>query len=69
MNIYLQTAPAFSIPGDTSETRLYFHEDIVEPPVELDERGFIAVPRGAGIGVRINNEILKKVTLQTERLR
>lgn len=69
VNIHLQTAPAFSIPGDTSETRLYFHEDIVEPPVELDERGFIAVPRGAGIGVRINNEILKKVTLQTERLR
>jgi o-succinylbenzoate synthase len=69
VNIHLQTAPAFSIPGDTSETRLYFHEDIVEPPIVLDDHGFIAVPAGPGIGVRINHEIFKKLTLQTERLR
>ena len=69
VNIHMQTAPAFTIPGDTSKTSLYFHEDIVEPPVDLDERGFIAVPEGAGIGVRIIDSILKKVTLQTERLR
>jgi len=69
VNIHLQTFPAFTLPGDTSETRLYFHEDIVDPAVVLDERGFIAVPEGPGTGVRINNEILKKLTLQTERLR
>lgn len=69
VNIHLQTSPAFTLPGDTSETRLYFHEDIVEPAVVLDERGFIAVPPGPGTGVRINHEILHKVTLQTERLR
>ena len=69
VNIHLQTSPAFTIPGDTSETRLYFHEDIVEPAVVLDERGFIAVPEGPGTGVRINDAILTKVTLQTERLR
>ncbi|HEV7485864.1 MAG TPA: o-succinylbenzoate synthase [Thermoanaerobaculia bacterium] len=69
VNIHLQTSPSFTLPGDTSETRLYFHEDIVEPAVVLDKRGFIAVPEGPGTGVRINHEILKKVTLQTERLR
>jgi O-succinylbenzoate synthase len=69
VNIHLQTCPAFTLPGDTSETRLYFHEDIIEPAVVLDERGFIAVPEGPGTGVRIKDEILKKVTLQTERLR
>ncbi len=69
VNIHLQTSPSFTVPGDTSETRLYFHEDIVEPAVVLDEHGFIAVPDGAGTGVRINREILKKVTLQSERLR
>ncbi|MEA2236624.1 MAG: o-succinylbenzoate synthase [Thermoanaerobaculia bacterium] len=69
VNIHLQTSPAFTLPGDTSETRLYFHEDIVEPAVVLDERGFIAVPEGPGTGVRINAAILQKVTLQTERLR
>jgi O-succinylbenzoate synthase len=69
VNIHLQTSPSFTVPGDTSETRLYFHEDIVDPAVVLDGRGFIAVPEGPGTGVRINDEILKKVTLQTERLR
>ena len=69
VNIHLQTSPSFTVPGDTSETRLYFHEDIVDPAVVLDQHGFIAVPEGPGTGVRINDEILKKVTLQTDRLR
>lgn len=69
VNIHLQTHPAFTIPGDTSKTSLYFHEDIVDPPVVLDDRGFIAVPSGAGIGVTINDGVLRKVTLSTERLR
>jgi O-succinylbenzoate synthase len=69
VNIHLQTCPSFTLPGDTSETRLYFHEDIVEPAVVLDERGFIAVPEGAGTGVRIKEDVLKRLTLHTERLR
>jgi O-succinylbenzoate synthase len=59
----------FTVPGDTSETRLYFHEDIVDPAVVLDDRGFIAVPEGAGTGVRINEAALEKVMLGRERLR
>ena len=47
-NIHLQTAPGFTLPGDTSETSRYFHEDIVAPPVTLDARGCIAVPPGPG---------------------
>ncbi|MEO8382349.1 MAG: o-succinylbenzoate synthase [Acidobacteriota bacterium] len=69
VNIHLQTAPAFRIPGDTSETRRYFHEDLAEPPIVLDAQGFIAVPEGAGFGVTIRQDILTKVTLHTERLR
>ncbi|MFA6954470.1 MAG: o-succinylbenzoate synthase [Thermoanaerobaculia bacterium] len=69
VNIHLQTVPGFTLPGDTSETSHYFHEDIVDPPVVLDDRGFIAVPEGPGIGVRINEDVLKKVTLSTARLR
>ena len=32
VNIHLQTLDGFTLPGDTSETSLYFHEDIVDPP-------------------------------------
>jgi O-succinylbenzoate synthase len=66
VNIHLQTHPGFNVPGDTSETSRYFVEDIVDPPVVLDAEGFIAVPEGAGIGVRINDDVLRKVTLHTE---
>ena len=69
VNIHLQTHPAFTIPGDTSETSRYFAEDIVFPPVVLDERGFIAVPEGPGIGVTIDDAALAKFTLSVERLR
>ncbi len=69
VNIHLQTAPSFSIPGDTSETSRYFHEDIVAPPIVLGDGGFIAVPEGPGIGVEIDDAALAKVTLHAEKLR
>lgn len=69
MNIHLQTVPGFTLPGDTSETRRYFHEDLVEPPVVLGEGGWIDVPAGPGIGVEVVPERLEKFTLSSERLR
>ena len=69
VNIHLQTVEGFTLPGDTSETSRYFHEDLVEPPVVLDEEGFIEVPRGAGFGVTVVPERLEKYTLRTDRLR
>jgi O-succinylbenzoate synthase len=69
VNIHLQTAPGFSLPGDTSETSRYFREDIVEPPVVLDADGFIEVPRGAGIGVTVLEERVAKYRIDEERLR
>lgn len=68
-NIHLQAHPAFILPGDTSETRRYFREDLVEPPVVLGEGGFITIPQGPGIGVRLRPEILHDSKLDSERLR
>jgi O-succinylbenzoate synthase len=69
VNIHLQTAPFFTIPGDTSETSRYFTRDIVTPSVVLDDDGFIAVPEGAGIGVQIDGDALRHFTLDIKRLR
>jgi O-succinylbenzoate synthase len=69
VNIHLQTVDGFTLPGDTSETRRYFHEDLVEPPVVLDPEGFIEVPHGAGIGVTVLGDRLEKLTIHRERLR
>ena len=69
VNIHLQTVDGFTLPGDTSETSRYFHEDIVEPPVVLDRAGFIEVPAGAGTGVTVIEERLARFTIGSVRLR
>ncbi len=69
VNIHLQTAEGFNLPGDTSETSVYFKEDIVEPAVVLDAEGFIAIPAGPGIGVRVLPDRLMKWAIHVERLR
>lgn len=69
VNIHLQTAEGFSLPGDTSETSNYFDEDIADPPVVLDADGFIAIPDGPGLGVRVVPERVLKRAIRWERLR
>lgn len=69
VNIHLQSAPGFSLPGDTSETSVYFEEDIVEPGVVLEADGSIAIPEGPGIGVRVLPDRLLKWTIHAERVR
>lgn len=68
VNIHLQTAEGFTLPGDTSETSNYFDEDIADPPVVLDARGMIDIPKGPGIGVRVVPERILKRAIAWERL-
>lgn len=67
-NIHLQTAPAFTLPGDTSETKRYFKEDIVSPVVTLDDEGYIAIPDGPGIGVAVDEEMVRKYEIGRQKL-
>ena len=69
VNLHLQTADNFVIPGDTSETRRYFREDIVDPPVLLRPDGWIDLPPGPGTGVRVDPERLARYTLEYRRIR
>ena len=69
VNIHLQTAAGFTLPGDTAETANYFERDIADPPVTLDPDGFIAIPAGPGLGVRIVAERVLERAVRWERLR
>jgi O-succinylbenzoate synthase len=69
VNIHLQTAEGFTLPGDTSETSNYFDEDIVDEPVVLGDGGCIQIPTGPGIGVQVVPERILKRTIRAERLR
>jgi o-succinylbenzoate synthase len=69
LNIQLQTAPGFTLPGDTSETSRYFKEDIVEPGVFLARDGSIEIPPGPGSGVEVVPERLQRYLLNRETVK
>ena len=46
LNLALAAMPGFTLPGDTSASARYFHDDLTEP-FELAPDGTMAVPRRA----------------------
>lgn len=56
-NLALASLEGFTLPGDTSASDRYFHEDITEPFV-LAADGTLPVPRGPGIGVEPRDDML-----------
>lgn len=68
-NLALTALPGFTLPGDTSASKRYWHEDIVDPPVEMDADGTIPVPTGPGFGYSINWERVQRITSHMEEFR
>jgi O-succinylbenzoate synthase len=61
-NIHLSTLPNFSLPGDVAASKRYFIPDLIDPPIEVDSDGTIAVPSGPGLGVAIQTDRLERAT-------
>lgn len=68
INIHLTTLPGFTLPGDTSASDRYYHEDIVDEPAVLNSDGTISVPTRPGIGVDVVPALLKKYTTRSLHL-
>ena len=60
--------PNFTLPGDTSASARYFHDDLTEPFV-LEPDGTMLVPTGPGIGVEPRPDRLEACTVRRELLR
>jgi O-succinylbenzoate synthase len=67
-NLALAALPGFVLPGDTSASRRYFHDDVTEP-FHMDPDGTMAVPGRPGIGVEPRPDRLAQCTLRTEVLK
>lgn len=61
-NVALTTLPGFTLPGDTSGSDRYWHEDLIEPPVAVEPDGTIAVPSAPGIGHEVRVDRIGRVT-------
>ena len=65
-NIALSTLPGFSLPGDVSASKRYFKEDIIEPPVTVNNEGFINVPQVTGTGYEPKEDYIERITIRKE---
>ncbi len=68
LNMALATLPNFKFPGDISEGKRYYHEDIVEPDIVLKPGGLLEIPERPGIGFAVHAERLEKLTQYEERI-
>jgi O-succinylbenzoate synthase len=68
LNLALAALPGFTLPGDTSASARYFHDDLTEP-FELAPDGTMAVPAGPGIGVTPLPDRLRACVTRRELLR
>jgi O-succinylbenzoate synthase len=63
-NIALSTLENFSLPGDVSASKRYWKEDIIEPEVEVSSDGTIVVRAEPGIGYRIRENLIERLTVR-----
>jgi o-succinylbenzoate synthase len=66
-NLAMASLPGVTMPGDTSASDRYFHEDLTEPFM-LAPDGTMAVPSGPGVGVEPIAERLGRATIRKARI-
>lgn len=65
-NIALTTLDNFTMPGDTAASANYWHKDIIQPEVTVED-GVITVPKAAGIGYEVNYARVDEFTSHSKR--
>jgi o-succinylbenzoate synthase len=67
--LYLAMHSGFSLPTDIEASTRWYGDDVIEPLIEIDEGGFIHVPKGAGIGFKVSRAKVDKYATAVERFR
>ena len=63
-NLHLSTLPNFTLPGDVAASRRYYAPDLIDPEIDVQPDGTIAVPAGPGIGVTVVDERVHAATIE-----
>ena len=63
-NIAMSTLAGFTLPGDVSASKRYWHEDIIEPEVEVTANGTIIAPEKSGIGFAVKRGTIDNQTVR-----
>jgi o-succinylbenzoate synthase len=62
-NLAIASLPGFILPGDISASDRYYQRDITNERFVLNDDSTIDVPNGPGLGITIDKDALKQVTL------
>jgi len=62
-NLAIASLPGFILPGDISASDRYYQRDITNERFVLNDDSTITVPSGPGLGITIDKDALKQVTL------
>ena len=65
-NVALASLPGFVLPGDISASARYFPEDVVDPPFVLNADSTLSAPTGPGLGVRVRQDVIDRLTLHSQ---
>lgn len=68
-NIAMSTLEGFTLPGDVSASKRYWHEDIIEPAVEVTGNGTITAPEKPGIGFDVKRDRIDKLTIKSKKIK
>ncbi|MGI8642219.1 MAG: o-succinylbenzoate synthase [Pyrinomonadaceae bacterium] len=68
-NIAMSTLAGFTLPGDVSASKRYWHEDIIEPSVEVTKNGTIIAPEKTGIGFHVKRGRIDKITVRKTEIK
>jgi o-succinylbenzoate synthase len=67
-NIAISTLAGYTMPGDVSASKRYWHEDIIDPAVEVSAEGTITAPEKPGIGFDIKRDRIEKLSVRKVRI-
>ncbi|MEP6945077.1 MAG: o-succinylbenzoate synthase [Acidobacteriota bacterium] len=68
-NIAISTLAGYTMPGDVSASKRYWHEDIIEPAVEVSSQGTITAPETPGIGFEVRLDRIEKIKVKRCQIR
>ncbi len=66
-NIAISSLGGYTMPGDVSASKRYWHEDIIEPAVEVSANGTITASEGPGIGFEVKRERIERLEIRKIR--
>ena len=69
VNVAIATLPNFIYPSDISASDRYWERDLIDPPFTINPDGTINVPSEPGLGVKVNEAVLDRVTVDREIIR